>query len=160
MISAIVATAKNNVIGKNNALPWSLPAELKHFKEVTMGRPILMGRKTYESIGRILPGRTNIIVSRNSNYKAEGAIVVSSIDEALNAVANEEEVFIIGGEAIYNEAMPKIQRLYKTEVKAEIEGDRFFHYTPDEWKEISREEHKKDPANPYDYDFIVLERKE
>jgi len=159
-ISAIVAMSKNRVIGKDNALPWHLPADLKHFKDVTMGKPILLGRKTYESIGRPLPGRCNVVITRDLNFKAAGCIVTHSIEQALDAVSGSDEVFIIGGALLYQEFLPRVTRLYITLIHAEIEGDTFFpEINAAEWKEIERVDFSKDEKNSYDYSFIMLERK-
>jgi dihydrofolate reductase len=161
IISFIVAMGKNKVIGKDNDLPWGegLPADMKHFTELTTGKPVLMGRKTFESIGKPLPNRTNIIITRDENYKAEDCVVVHSIDEALKAAGNAEEVMIIGGSQIYKEFLPKANRMYLTVVDADFEGDTYFpEYKIEEWKETSYEEHERDAENPYDYTFITLER--
>jgi dihydrofolate reductase len=160
MISVIVATAKDGVIGKTGGIPWYLPADLAHFKQTTMGHPIIMGRVTHESIGKALPGRRNIVISHNAKYQAEGCDVVDSLESALKLVENEPEVFIIGGEAIYNLALPLAEQLYLTKVNAKIDGDKHFLYNPAEWKGLSREEHTADDKNPYDYTFITLERAE
>jgi dihydrofolate reductase len=161
-ISAIVAASKNDVIAKKGIIPWSLPADLKRVKSVTMGRPLIMGRATYEPIGRNLPGRLNIVVSRNPDFKVlPGAVLVSSLEEALklNPVKKAAEVFIFGGQSIFEAAMPFVQKIYLTRIHANIDGDRFFRYDPEQWVEVSREIHKKDSINPYDFDFITLERK-
>jgi dihydrofolate reductase len=161
IISTIVAVAKNGVIGRENATPWYLPAELAHFKEITMGHPIIMGRKTHESIGRALPGRTNIIISRNPKYKAaEGSIVADSLEKALDIAKSKdkEEVFVIGGQAIYDIALPKVKRIYLTRVNVKVKGDKFFKYDPKQWQQASSKKHKADEKNPYDYEFLVLER--
>lgn len=160
-ISAIVAASQNGVIGNKGEIPWYLPADLVHFKQTTMGHPILMGRKTHESIGRALPGRTNIVITRNADYKAKGCIVVGSLESAIKEAKkapDNEEIFIIGGAEIYKLAMPLINKLYLTKVHATIEGDKFFEYDVKEWKEISREEYQADDKNKYAYDFTVLER--
>ena len=163
MISAIVATAKDGVIGKKGGLPWYLPAELAHFKEVTMGHPIIMGRRTHESIGRALLGRSNIVITHDKNYQAaEDCEVVSSLQDAIKSAETKpgaEEVFIIGGEQIYSEAMPLLDRIYLTKVDAEVEGDKFFKFDPKDWKQVSSEKHGADDKNQYDYEFVVLERK-
>ncbi len=162
MISAIVAMAKNGVIGKKGKLPWYLPAELAHFKELTMGHPIIMGRRTHESIGRALPGRSNIIITHDKNYQAaEGCQVVDSLNGAIKTAKTkpgDEEVFIIGGEQVYKEALPKLDRVYLTKVDAGIKGDKYFEYDPKEWRRISSEKHSADDKNQYDYEFVVLER--
>lgn len=161
-ISAIVATAKDNVIGKDNNIPWYLPADLKYFKKTTMGHPIIMGRKSFISIGRPLPKRTNIIITRDPFFMASGCIVVHSLAEAIDvAKANgEEEIFIIGGGQIYEQAMPFLHKIYLTEVEVEVEGEIYFpKINEDEWKEIARERHAPDEKNEYAYSFVVLERK-
>ncbi|RDI46503.1 dihydrofolate reductase [Aquicella lusitana] len=161
ILSAIAALSENRVIGKNNQLPWHLPADLKHFKALTTGHPIVMGRKTYDSIGKPLPQRTNIIMTRDSSFQAPGCRIVNSIEEA-KAVAEKEqaeELFIIGGAQIYSQLLPITQRLYLTIVHQMFEGDAFF---PDlnmsEWSETERETHRSDEKNPYDYSFVRLER--
>lgn len=161
LISAIVAMAKNRVIGKNNQLPWHLPADLKHFKLITTGHPILMGRKTYESIGKPLPNRTNIVLTRDKSYHAPGCLVVNSLDEAIKFAESEEnkEIFIIGGAEIYRQLLGAIERIYLTVVQHEFEGDAYFpELDQKEWKEIEREEHGADEKNEYGYSFIILER--
>lgn len=160
VISAIVAMAENRVIGAKNQLPWHLPADLAHFKSITTGHPILMGRKTYESIGKPLPNRTNIIMTRDPYYQVDHCIVVSSIDDAIAAASDEhQEFFIIGGAEIYQQLLPSIQRLYLTLIHQEFEGDVYFpELNMSEWEEISRAAHTADEKNVYAYSFIVLER--
>jgi len=126
MISLIVAHDKNRVIGYENKMPWHLPGDLQYFKEMTMGKPIIMGRKTFESIGRPLPGRRNIVITRNRQYNSDGIETVSSLDEALMLTKNDEEVMIIGGEQIFRLALPLANRLYITQINAEFNGDTFF----------------------------------
>ena len=162
MISFIVAVTKNDVIGKDGGIPWYLPADLSHFKQTTMGHPIIMGRKTHESIGRTLPGRYNVVITRQKNYlAADGCVIVNSIEEALNLpkVKTDSEVFIIGGAEIYNQTMPLADRIYLTRVHTKVEGDKFFKFDESLWREISREEHQVDDKNKYSYDFIIQERK-
>lgn len=170
-LSIIVAMANNRAIGNNNELLWHLPEDLKHFKRTTMGKPIIMGRKTFESIGRALPGRLNIVITRQQDWQADGVKVVNSIEEALRLAEAQsfidgiDEVMVIGGAQIYQAALPEADRLYVTYVDATIEGDAFFpEIDPQQWQEISREEHDaKDSAlksNTYDYAFCVLERKD
>lgn len=144
-VSLIVAMAKNRVIGVNNQLPWRLPADLKHFKATTMAKPIVMGRKTWESIGRPLPGRFNIVISRQQGYVAEGASVVNSLADGLALACREavsaglDEVFVIGGEAIYRQALADAVKIYLTEVDVELEGDAWFpEIEQNEWKEVAR----------------------
>jgi dihydrofolate reductase len=161
MISLLVAMDNNRTIGKNNDLPWYLPADLKYFKKVTMGHPIVMGRKTYESIGRPLPGRENIIITRDKSYDIESAQVVHSIQEAIDVTKDEDEVFVIGGAEIFKQYMPDSDRLYITQIEHDFDGDTFFpeiNYA--EWKIISKEKGIKDEKNPYDYYFMIYDRKE
>ena len=160
MISLIVAVGKNNEIGKNNELLWHLPNDLKYFKQITLGLPIIMGRKTFESIGRPLPGRVNVIVTRNSNFKPEGCIVVDSIQNAMKATMSAQNVMIIGGADIYSQTLPIADRIYLTEVDAELEADKFFPSIDQNlWEEISRKHNPKDEKNEYNFDFVVLKRK-
>ncbi len=158
-ISLIAAMAKGRVIGHANTLPWRLPADLKHFKENTLGKPVLMGRLTYESIGKPLPGRRNIVITRDDSYRAEGCEVVDSIDAALAAVNDAEEVMVMGGALLYQQMLPRADRLYITYIDAEFEGDAWFpEWEAEAWEERSREAHTADEKNPYDYAFVVLER--
>lgn len=160
IISFVVAMGKNRVIGKNNSLPWTMPADMKHFKDLTSGKPVIMGRKTFESIGKPLPKRKNIIITRDKNYSAEDCIIVNSVDEALNAAADAEEVMVIGGSQIYKEFLPKASKMYLTIIDADFQGDAYFpKYDVTEWEETAYEEHEKDAQNPYGYAFITLERK-
>src|SRR5690242_16680557 len=137
MISLIVATAKNGVIGKDNKLPWSLPAEMAIFRKTTSGHPIIMGRRTYESIGRPLPNRTNIVITRNKDYLAEGITKVTSWEEALEAAKQSpgsEEILVIGGQAIFDMALPHADRIYLTKVDANVDGDTFFKFDQNQWQ--------------------------
>ena len=161
MISFIVAVTDNNVIGKDNTIPWYLPADLAHFKQTTMGHPIIMGRKTHKSIGRTLPGRYNVVITRQKDYQAaDGCAVVDSIEEALNLpkVKADSEVFIIGGAEIYNQAMALADRIYLTRIHTKVEGNKFFKFDESQWREVSRQEYQGDDKNPHDYDFTILER--
>jgi len=160
MISLLVAMDKNQLIGKDNDLPWRLPADLAYFKKVTMGHPIIMGRKTYDSIGRPLPGRENIIVTRDTSYKAEGCKVIHSIEEIVKMnQQTDQELFVIGGAEIFKEILPHSDRLYITEINEEFEGDTYFPaFNKTEWTVISEEKGIKDEKNPYDYTFLVYER--
>ncbi|MFW6145362.1 MAG: dihydrofolate reductase [bacterium] len=159
MLSMIVAAAENNAIGKDNKLLWHLPDDLKHFKNTTKGHHIIMGRKTFESNGLPLPKRTNIIITKNKDFTADGCLIVHSIDEALEIAKNDNEPFIIGGETIYRQAMPLAERIYLTRVHTEIEGDTFFpEIDENEWEEKSREYHEKDEKHPYPFSIITLER--
>ena len=158
-IALIVAMAENRVIGRNNQLPWRIPADLRHFKALTLGKPVIMGRKTYESIGRPLPGRDNIVVTADSGYQAEGCQVVHSVEQALEAAGSCEEAMIIGGANLYRQTLENADRLYLTLVKAEPEGDTWFpEIELQQWREIERQAHAADESNEYDYDFVVLER--
>ncbi|MHB8741518.1 MAG: dihydrofolate reductase [Sulfuricaulis sp.] len=159
-ISLIAAMAENRVIGANNALPWRLPADLKRFRKLTSGHHIIMGRRNYESIGKPLPNRTNIIVTRNANYLAPGCIMRNSIEEALTAVQNDSEVFIIGGAEIYRQTIDRADRLYLTLIHATIPGDTYFpEYDQHQWREIDREDHVADEINPHAYSYLTYVRK-
>ena len=158
-ISLIVAKANNNVIGKNNQLIWHLPADLKHFKTITMGHTVVMGRKTYESMMKPLPGRTNVVITRQDNYHPERVIIKPSLEDALKDLEGGE-VFIIGGGEIFKQAMALANKLYITEIHANFEGDTFFpEINPDEWVKTDIENHLKDEKNPYDYTYITYVRK-
>jgi dihydrofolate reductase len=159
-LSMIVAMDDNRLIGKENGLPWHLPADLQYFKKTTTGKAILMGRKTFESLGRPVPNRRNIIITHNREYKAEGCEVVNSIDEALNLTQADEEVMVIGGASFYEQTLPMIDRLYITKVDGEHEGDAYFpSFNEEQFIEISRETHLPDDKNQHTYHFIVLDRK-
>lgn len=159
-ISLIAAMASNRIIGANNSLPWHLPADFKHFKEITMGKPILMGRKTFESIGRPLPGRTNIIITTNKSYSAEGCDIVNSIDEALVMTQDAAEVMIIGGASFYQQTLALAQRIYLTIIHHAFEGDAYFVTLRDaDWYETERIDCDADDNNRYPYSFITLERR-
>jgi dihydrofolate reductase len=158
-LSLIAAMDRNRLIGCENRLPWHLPADLQHFKRITMGKPILMGRKTWESLGRPLPGRLNIAISRNTDYEAEGAVVVSSLDEAVEAAGEAEEIMIIGGANLYQQALSRVNRLYLTRVDAAFEGDAWFpKINEDEWELSVVESHEPDDANAYPYRFETYDR--
>lgn len=151
----------NGVIGTNGGLPWRLSSDLKHFKEITMGKPIVMGRKTHESIGRPLPGRENIILTRDQNYKAEGCTVLHSDDDLLVHCRYHEEVMIMGGAELYRQFLDRAHLIYLTEVHARVEGDTYFpDYNPDIWDEVAREDFRAGDDNEYDYSFVVLKREE
>jgi dihydrofolate reductase len=158
-ISLIVATSQNHVIGKNNQLPWHLPADLKHFKSITMGKPIIMGRKTFESIGKPLPGRRNIVISRDRDLAITSCEVFSSIEDALSAVNNTPEIMIIGGANLYSQLFSRANYIYLTMIDAEFEGDAFFpELNLTEWKLISEEKHLPDEKNRYSYRFMQYQR--
>ncbi|NMM50222.1 dihydrofolate reductase [Marinigracilibium pacificum] len=163
-ISMIAAMSDNRVIGKDNDLIWHMPSDMNYFKVVTRKRAVIMGRKNYESLPenfRPLPGRTNIVMTRNENYEAPGCIVVNSAEAALEAAANtnESEVFVIGGEHIYELFLPNADKIYLTEIKETFEGDAFFPEISNlNFKEVSRIKMARDSKNPYDYHFTVLEK--
>jgi dihydrofolate reductase len=158
-ICLIAALAANRVIGKNNALPWHLPADLKRFKALTLGHPVVMGRKTYESIGRPLPGRRNLVITRNRGYSAPGCEVVHSLDAAISACHGTQEIFVIGGAELYREALPRAHYLEFTEIRAEIEGDATFpEFSMSEWRETGREIHSNEAGIAFRYDFARYER--
>jgi len=160
IISLIWAMADNRVIGIENCLPWKLPADMKWFRKQTMGKPILMGRKTFESFGaKPLPGRTNIIITRDQAYTAEGVVVVHSIDEALKAAGDVEEVMVIGGASFYEQMLAKADRLYVTLVHGSFEGDAWFPEVDfSSWREVERHEHEPDEKNEYACSFVVYGR--
>lgn len=152
--------ARNRVIGAAGRIPWHLPNELRLFKRVTMGHPILMGRKTYESIGRLLPGRTTVIVTRQANYAVPGAIVVHSLDEAIARCRREAEIFVIGGGELYREALPRADRIYLTTVDAEPAGDTLMPEVDwSEWRELSAESFAADARHAHAYRFAIYDRK-
>lgn len=160
ILSFVVAMAQNRVIGLENGLPWHLPNDLKFFKRITMGKPMVMGRKTHESIGRPLPGRTNIIVTHSFDYSSQGCIVVHSIEEALAAVEAAEEVTIIGGASLYEQTLPQADRIYLTLVHGLPEGDAWFpEFNWGDWEEVWREDHPADERHVFPYSFIRLDRK-
>jgi dihydrofolate reductase len=162
IISMIAAMAENRVIGKDNDMPWgmSMPADLQHFKKVTMGKPVIMGRKTFDSIGRPLPGRLNIVISRDTQYSAEGITVVDSPDKALELASKHEEVMIIGGGKIYEHFLPQAQRLYLTEIELNVKDfdTQFPDYTVFKWQQSESEYHQADEKNSYNYRFVTLVR--
>ena len=159
MISLIVAHDNNRVIGYENKMPWHLPGELQYFKEQTMGKPMIMGRKTFDSIGRPLPGRKNIVITRNENFHVEGVEVAASLEEALKLAGDVEEVMIIGGEQIFKIALPITDRLYITHIEHDFNGDTFFPIYGDEWKLISKSEPVETPDG-YSYTYCIYERNE
>jgi dihydrofolate reductase len=159
LLSIIVAMDANRVIGHENRLPWHLPADLQHFRRITMGKPILMGRRTWESIGRPLPGRTNIVITRDTDYRAEGCVVVHTVDAALQAARGHEEVMLIGGAQLYRQLLPRADRLYITHVHGEFSGDAFFpELDTADWREVERSEQVPDGKNAHGCTFVTLER--
>lgn len=160
MVSAIVAVSENNVIGKDNDLIWKLPRDMKHFKETTTGHYIIMGRKTFESNGRPLPNRTNVIITRDKNYTAESCIVVNSLDDALEEAKNDTEAFIIGGGIIYELAMPFIDRIYLTKIHHSFDGDTYFpEINMEEWDIKEERKFEPDEKNIYPFTIFTLDRK-
>ena len=158
-LAIIVATDEQGLIGKENDLPWKLSADLQYFRRVTMGKPLIMGRNTHESIGRALPGRKNIVVTKNASYQAEGCCIVHSVDKAIDACDDAEEVMVMGGASLYSQLLPQADRLYLTQVHASLEGDTWFpDWQSTDWQEVSREDHLADDKNDYAYSFIVYDR--
>jgi len=163
-ISLIAALAENRVIGKNNDLPWRLPDDMKFFMETTKGHYVIMGRKNYDSLldkYKPLPNRTNIVVTRQKDLQAPGCVVVNSVEKGLEIARqnNEQEVFVIGGAEIYKIALPDADRLYLTEIQAQVEGDTYFpEFSKQEWKEVSRKSHPADARHPFSFDFVIYEK--
>ena len=150
---------ENRLIGKDNGLPWKIPADLQFFKKVTMSKPILMGRKTFESIGRPLPGRQNIIITRDTSYKADGCDVAYSLNQAIELVSDVEEIMVIGGANIYQQFLDKADRLYMTKVKSKFDGDAWFPEIDfSQWKLTIEEDHQADEKNECDYSFLTYNR--
>ena len=159
-ISLVVAASTNNVIGSDGGLPWHLPDDLRHFKRLTTGNPIVMGRKTFESIGRPLPDRRNIVMTRDPDYMARGCDVVSSVREALDIEADADEVMIIGGGQVYRDFLPHADRIYLTRVQADVEGDTYFPDIDEAgWRLVSSEPHAADEKHAYAFDVMVYERR-
>jgi dihydrofolate reductase len=158
-LAIIVAVAENGVIGSGNQLPWRLPDDLKRFKALSLGKPIVMGRKTYDSIGRPLPGRLNIIVSRRGDLRIEGCTIVSSLADAIAAAGNVEEIVIVGGADIYRQVLPQVQTIHLTRVHATVPGDVYFpELAPDQWREVATEYHPADERHAHAFTFSTLER--
>ena len=155
----VVAMARNRVIGRGNSLPWHLPADLKFFKRITLGKPILMGRKTFESIGRPLPQRRNIVITENRHFRAAGCLVVHSLSEALAAAQPAPQVMIIGGASLYRQTLPRASSIYLTQVEADIAGDTYFpEFDRTAWQEEWHEDHPADARHAYSYRFLFLKR--
>ena len=160
MLSLIVAVGENNEIGKHGRMPWHLPADLKHFKTLTLGKPVIMGRRTFEAIGKPLPQRRNIVVTRNPTFHSQGCETTASLTDALVLAVGAPEVMVIGGGEIYREAFPRAQRIYLTRVHARFEADTFFPaLDPVEWRESACEDHAADERNLFAYSFLTLERR-
>jgi len=159
LLTAVVAVSENNVIGREGGLPWHLPADLKHFKAVTMGHPVLMGRRTFDSIGKALPGRRNLVLTRRP-LSVPDVETVASVEEALARVGDVPELAVIGGAQLWEATLPRIDRLYLTRVHAEVEGDTFFPaIDPAQWREVERREHPADERNAYAMSFVTLDRR-
>lgn len=159
ILSLVVAVADNGIIGRGNALPWHQPADLARFKRITLDKPIVMGRRTWESLPGLLPRRRHIVLTRDGEYRAEGCTLVTSLDAAISAAGPVPELMIVGGASLYAEALPRAERLYLTLVHAKIQGDvRFPPWDPSEWQEIERTEHPADQRNPIPMTFLSLHR--
>ncbi len=159
-ISILVAMAKNRTIGVNNALPWRCPEDLKHFKTLTMGHHMIMGRKTFDSIGKPLPGRTTVVVSRNAELKIEGCVIAHSLQKAIAACTGDPEIFVVGGAELYQQAISLVDTLYITEIQQDVEGDAHFpEFDTSVWQEISREVRSQETPQPLKYHFVTYRRK-
>lgn len=158
-INLIVAMTPQRVIGINNQLPWHMSADLQYFKKTTMGKPIIMGRKTYQSIGKPLPGRKNIIITRDKNFNSLGCEIYHSLDQAFSAFSEHSEIFVIGGAELFQQTLSLAQKLYITYVYTDLAGDAYFpEWSKEEWQELCNEKHSADEKNPYAYAFVILER--
>ena len=159
MLSLIVAISENHVIGREGQLPWHLSADLKRFKQLTMGHHIVMGRKTYDSIGRQLPGRTSVVLTRQTDWAVEGVLTASDLETALELAGDDEEVFVIGGSQIYQLALPLVDRLYVTRVRASVSGDTYFpEITGEQWQLEQNDSFSADEKNDHDYSFLIYSR--
>ena len=159
-VAIVAALARNRAIGRDNAMPWRLPEDLKRFQRLTMGHAVIMGRKTFESIGSPLTGRSNIVITRSRDWVPSGCVAVHSLEAALDAAGSSREAFVIGGAQIYALAMPIAQRLHMTEIERDFEGDAFFpEFDRSRWREVSREPHASAGADTFDYAFVEYERR-
>jgi dihydrofolate reductase len=159
-IAIVVAMARNRTIGVNNALPWRIPEDLRHFKKLTMGHHLIMGRKTFESIGKVLPGRITVVVSRNRKLKIDGCLVAHSLQEAIAACATDSQIFVVGGADIYAQALNLADTLYITEIQREVNGDAWFTgFDRSQWLEVAREIHVQESPEPLEYHFVHYQRK-
>lgn len=159
VVSIIVAMANNRTIGLNNTLPWRCPEDLKHFKSLTMGHHMIMGRKTFDSIGKPLPGRTTVVVTRNTSLKIEGCVMAHSLQQAIDICSGDSEIFIVGGAELYLQALPLADKLYITEIQQDVQGDAFFpEFNHSKWREISRVKHSQLQPQPLDYHFVKYKR--
>ena len=160
-LAIIVAMAANRTIGINNTLPWRIPEDLRHFKALTMGHHMIMGRKTFDSIGKSLPGRITVVVTRNQELQIDGCVVVHSLEEAIAACASDEKIFIVGGAELYAQALPLTQMLYITEIRMDVAGDAHFpEFDHGEWIEETRERHDQQEPQPLEYDFVSYRRRQ
>jgi len=161
LLTAVVAATENQVIGRDNGMPWHLPADLQHFKAVTLGKPVLMGRRTFAAIGRPLPGRRNLVLSRDLGFAAAGVETFSTLKQALAAAGDVDELMIIGGQTVYELALPQVQRVHLTRLHMQVEGDAHFpDLPPEQWREVSRSARRPaDERNACDMTFLVLERR-
>jgi len=161
LLTAVVAATENNVIGRDNGMPWHLPADLQHFKAVTLGKPVLMGRRTFAAIGRPLPGRRNLVLSRDLGFVAAGVETFSTLEQALAAAGDVDELMIIGGQTVYELALPHVRRVHLTRLHMQVEGDAHFpDLPPEQWREVSRSARRPaDERNACDMTFLVLERR-
>lgn len=157
-IAFVVALDRNKVIGKDGGLPWRLPDDMKHVREVTIGKPVIMGRRTYESIGKPLAGRTNIVLTRDRSFHPEGVLVARTPDEALRLAGDAPEIIVFGGAQVFRAFLPMTQRIYLTQVDAEVNGDTYFDFGPGEWRVLSNERHDPDARHAYGFNFLTLER--
>ena len=159
IISLIVAMDQNRVIGNKGKLPWHISSDLKNFRAITMGKPIIMGRKTHESIGRPLPGRENVVITRDKNYQAKDCTVLHSLECVYAKFHDMDEIMIMGGAELYKQTLDKAKRIYLTEVHADVEGDTYFPaFDKEQWEEVERLDFKADEKNEYDYSFVVMEK--
>ena len=159
IISLVVAMDNNGIIGKEGMLPWHLSSDLKHFRKITMGKPIIMGRKTHESIGRPLPGRENVIITHDKDYVAKDCTVLNSLECVYARFHDIDEIMIMGGADLYQQTIDKAQRIYLTEVHADLEGDTWFpQFDREKWEEVERYDFRADEKNEYDYSFVILEK--
>ena len=159
-LALIVAMAQNRTIGVNNTLPWRCPEDLKHFKALTMGHHMIMGRKTFDSIGKPLPGRTTVVVTRDKNLRIEGCLIAHSLQDAFKACAGDEEIFVVGGAELYAQALPFVDTLYITEIQQDVEGDAHFPVLDKSaWQETSREARTQETPQPLEYHFVTYQRK-
>lgn len=157
-IAFVVALDRNRVIGKDGGLPWRLPDDMRRVRELTMGKPLIMGRRTYDSIGRALPGRTNIVLTRDPGFHAEGVLIARTPEEALRLAGDAPEVIVFGGAQVFKEFLPMTERIYLTQVDAEVEGDTYFDFGPGDWRVLANERHEADARHKFGFNFLTIER--